>query len=85
MAQEDPITELWQGERKHIPVTPTQQQTATESCVGVQSSIIFLSHTVDRISETCLVVKKSTGQAAAVQEFIAVSDKFKMVDSGFKK
>ena len=36
------------------------QQTA------VQSSILFLSRTVDRISQTCLVVKKSTPQAAAI-------------------
>ena len=36
------------------------QQTA------VQSSTLFLSRTVDRILQTCRVVKKSTPQAAAI-------------------
>ena len=48
------------------------QQTA------VHSSILFLSHTVDRISQTCSVVKKSSPQDAAIQEVIAVSDIFKL-------
>ena len=42
-----------------------------------QSSILFLSRTVDRISQTCLVVKKLTPQPA-VMEVIAIPDRFKL-------
>ena len=44
---------------------------------AVQSSILFLSRSVDKILQTCSVVKKSTPQAAA-KEVIAISDIFKL-------
>ena len=46
---------------------------------AIQSSILFLSRTVDRISQTCLVVKKSTYKAAEILKVIPISDIFKLM------
>ena len=45
---------------------------------AVQSSILFLSHIVDRVLQTCFVVKKSTPQTAAFYAIIAISYIFRL-------
>ena len=47
------------------------------SNIKLFSPPLFLSRTVDKILQTCSVVKKSTPQAAA-KEVIAISDIFKL-------